>query len=140
MSPEKINQAIGEFCGWKPETRKMYAGENNVKGWGKNQHLDLGHRDREFITGHYGFENYHEDLNAIHGAVTKLIYSKRKRYRQWLQTIMSRGLKGGFVIAVEECIDATAQQRCEALLRTIGKWEESQPTTPTIDAAEEVKI
>jgi hypothetical protein len=34
--------------GWVPETRKLYGGEVNVKGFGKNTHLSLGDPYRQF--------------------------------------------------------------------------------------------
>jgi hypothetical protein len=45
---QQITERLARFMGWKPEVRKKYAGEPNCKGWGKNQHLHLGDKDREF--------------------------------------------------------------------------------------------
>lgn len=49
MSHDEKKVAIAvHVLGWEPETRKMYAGEKNVKGWGYNTHLERGDRNRRF--------------------------------------------------------------------------------------------
>lgn len=51
--------------GWKPETRKMYAGENNVKGFGLNQHLGRGDCERKFINDYlFPLDRYSTDPAA----------------------------------------------------------------------------
>lgn len=59
--------------------------------------------------------NYPEDLNAVHEVEKKLPKDKRTDYH---------------IDLIEECgglsnaIEATALQRCEAILKTLGKWKE----------------
>jgi hypothetical protein len=59
--------------------------------------------------------DYLNDLNACHGMVKCLPKDEVSRYHHELYAICG-GLSG--------CIDATAAQRAEAFLKTIGKWEE----------------
>lgn len=66
--------------------------------------------------------NYPEDLNAMREAVKMLPFSRRKRYRQELQKIRSRILSSGGMVAIEECIDSSAEDRAEAFLRALDLW------------------
>lgn len=68
--------------------------------------------------------DYPNNLNSIHEAEGKLIFSRRQAYYHELQKVMSRGMDVSCLIAEIECCRATASQRSEALLRTIGKWKE----------------
>jgi len=118
MTPEQQRIAIAEFCGW------VDLGEELGHAWRwDNPSLRKAAID---------IPDYLNDLNAMHEAIGSLIYSKRKTYRLQLQQVMSEPLRrnkppvaDGITIAIEECIDATAPQRAEAFLRTVGKWEEN---------------
>ena len=100
MNPEKQRIAIAEACGWKPDKRGL--------GW-LSPH------------GYYSPEpDYLNDLNAMHEA-EELLYAKSdtlegaermRDYSKWLCNIAKYPLR------------ATASQRAEAFLRTIGKWKE----------------
>lgn len=62
--------------------------------------------------------DYPKDLNAVHEVEKKFqdngaIDSERNQYDKWLW-----GVTAG------RTISATALQRCEAILRTLGKWVE----------------
>lgn len=61
--------------------------------------------------------DYLNDLNAMHEAELKLDQGQRTRYIFTLQTMLG-GMQFG------ENYFATAAQRSEALLRTIGKWKD----------------
>lgn len=119
MNEEQQRIAIAEACGWKPEVRKMYAGEKNVKGWGKNAHLHPGDKDRVFAMSSHEFPDYLNDLNAMHQAEKTLTFEQKRDYCEWL------------------CITgpwpslATARNRAEAFLRTLGMWTESQSDQPS---------
>ncbi len=65
--------------GWMPETRKMYGGEKNAKGFGLNQHLSLGSPDRNFLY-EYSFPpfNYSTDPAASMQVLEKCIVEQRK--------------------------------------------------------------
>jgi hypothetical protein len=101
MKPHRQRIAISKACGFK---------------WSEYSD-ELGQLVAEFIP------NYLVDLNAMHEA--EKVLSRGEHYNQ----------TGGFgrykTALAEVCdeqhpIDATAAQRAEAFLRTIGKWEEEK--------------
>ena len=76
-----------------------------------------GYRDPE---AWHPLPDYLNDLNAMHDAEKVLPAGQWDRYAQWLRELTSSNRR--FLIA-----RATASQRAEAFLRTIGKWEEAKP-------------
>ena len=66
--------------------------------------------------------DYLNDLNAMHEAEKVLCDSPKRKhtYLQWL------GCEDDYTSTVFLCVAATAAQRAEAFLRTIGKWEEAE--------------
>ena len=99
MNPEQQRIAIAEACGWKPDKRGL--------GW-LSPH------------GYYASEpNYLNDLNAMHEAEKVLVRLQWVSYLRRLQTLCDE--------SVTWPIHATATQRAEAFIRTIGKWEEAKP-------------
>jgi hypothetical protein len=68
----------------------------------------------EIVKAFHGLPDYLNDLNAMHEAT----HSLKKDQLRWYRNRLIE-LTGTF-----EAIDATAPQRAEAFLRTIGKWEE----------------
>jgi hypothetical protein len=98
MTNEQINAAIAEACGWTPDNRGL--------GW-LSPH------------GYYAPEpDYCSDLNAMHEAEKVLTDDQR-------EVFYPRNL--GAWQRPFNVIYATARQRAEAFLRTVGKWEEVQP-------------
>jgi hypothetical protein len=98
MTNEQINAAIAEACGWTPDNRGL--------GW-LSPH------------GYYAPEpDYCKDLNAMHEAEKVLTDDQR-------EVFYPRNL--GAWQSPFNVIYATARQRAEAFLRTLGKWEEVQP-------------
>jgi hypothetical protein len=99
MTPEQQRTAIAEACGWK-----------------------TGYRDPE---AWHPLPDYLNDLNAMHDA-EKVLDPKGKdgSYEYWLRTVCHiperESANGRYFYR------ATAAQRAEAFLRTIGKWEESK--------------
>jgi len=61
--------------------------------------------------------DYLNDLNAMHEAEKMLIEKDRSRYTDNICGITPCAYDGWF-----SCAHATAAQRAEAFLRTIGKW------------------
>ena len=99
MNKEKQRITIAEACGWEP--------------------LPEGHFHPDNPVGQT-MPDYTQDLNAMHEA--EKVLSRGAGYHQ----------TGGFGLyktaLAEVCdeqhpIDATAAQRAEAFLRTLGKWE-----------------
>lgn len=70
--------------------------------------------------------NYCGNLNACAEFERPMLYSQRKAYRAELQRVCSEGLSDGILVAMEECISATARQRSEAYCRwrKIGPFKE----------------
>lgn len=97
MIDQEINEAIALACGW------IY-----YDGW---HHPD----------GMSELPNYCTDLNAMHDVVMDLSGN-----RDFVQTYCNQlrkvvGVSEWSTFALE---NATARQRAEAFLRTIGKWKE----------------
>lgn len=103
MTDKEINQRIAKVCGWRPDNRGL--------GW-LSPH------------GYYAPKpDYCNDLNAIHEAE---------------KTIADRGVNAWWIycgnivrsmpaiFGTETAVMATARQRAEAFLRTLGKWEEAK--------------
>ena len=100
MTPEAINQAMARLDGWEYHPSE----DTHIYQWRRE--------DREWFRSP---PDYTEDLNAVARVVGKLNAVCRRLYRECL-THMCAGI---LYIA-----DATALQRCEAILRAVGKWVE----------------
>jgi len=97
MSPDKQNIAIAQSCGVVSKDH-----------WGHLYKTEQGYaRD---------CPDYVYDLNAMHEAEKGLVRLQWVSYLRRLQTLCDE--------SVTWPIHATAAQRAEAFLRTIGKWEE----------------
>jgi hypothetical protein len=112
MTNEEINLAIAEFCGWK---------------------LTEGGRAVEMkkdCRGNYEREpSYIKDLNAVYDAERLLLNHQRRKYAEMLVEV--HPLNYDPTKSCDDCYmrlfmiaNMTARQRCEALLKTIGKWKD----------------
>jgi len=106
MTNEEIDIAIAEACGWKHYHEDLWVDPDfsgDPDGFSELQCGDL--------------PDYLNDLNAMHEAekVIKKDSNLWKTYESFLARIVS-GDCGMFHI--------TANQRAEAFLKTLGKWEE----------------
>jgi len=104
MTEQQINAAIAEACGWGQKPVVNTDGKGSV--WVTN------------------CPNYCNDLNAMHEA--ELVLTKdRSSYLTELAILIStddlRGLDADW-----PWVCATARQRAEAFLRTLGKWENGE--------------
>lgn len=113
MTPEQINKAIAEFEGWKLRSHG---------GWSRNGDL---------LNIVKNPPDYFNDLNAVHRAIEKLSLFDRIGWPMELRKIILRDNGGREHPDIGKLDDthfynATAPQRCQALLRTIGKWEEGK--------------
>ena len=108
MTPEQQRIAIAEACGWK----NVDAGSGRV--WG----VTTRHKGTpsEFDVC-VDVPNYPFDLNAMHDAEKVLTDEQWDTYCYRLDEV------GG----MRHCTHATAAQRAQAFLRTIGKWKEAKP-------------
>ena len=107
MTPEQQRVAIAEACGWTTKHKGLWV---------------------ERLQTYAALPDYLNDLNAMHDAEKVLfpvevddLYGSDlvKEYGDILQHLCC-GNPGGVM-------RATASQRAEAFLRTIGKWEEAKP-------------
>ena len=110
MNLQEINKRIAIACGWKPHPNGVdwYEGELNI--WKSPKKLP----------------NYHGDLNAMHEAEKVLTKEQDSIYRAKLADIFCRAAGYEWDDGYPGAITATAAQRAEAFLRTIGKWEDDK--------------
>lgn len=107
MSDEQINTAIAEACGW---TDFVVHPEFGLMGTPPNTH---GLRT--------AVDYYTVDLNAMHEA--------EKTIFPYYATVYSNKLAKATGAEMSDDTDyfcATARQRAEAFLKTLGKWEEAK--------------
>ena len=100
MTNEQINAAIAEACGWK-EVR-VNGGAGVYKGF------DNGAELRPDIP------DYCTDLNAMHEA---------EKFLRDANLLFEYGMHITNSHHYEYLLRATARERAEAFLRTLGKWE-----------------
>ena len=99
MNPEQQRIAIAEACGWK-----------------------TGYRDPE---AWHPLPDFLHDLNAMHDA-EKVLGACWPTYCEHLLEIVEPEPRTLEICHRWNLLHATATQRAEAFLRTIGKWEEAK--------------
>ena len=113
MKPEAQQIAIAKACGWTEiEPQRLTSG-------GGDYFTGKFHGLRKDGSRDYFVPDYPKDLNAMHNAEKVLIRPNLYAKGGW-------GMYLGYLSRVtdeQHPIDATAAQRAEAFLRTIGKWE-----------------
>jgi hypothetical protein len=127
MNKEKQRIAIAEACGWTCEyadVQTWNAGLNSYKG-GYEPIRTMLFRRREKCFRAENLPDYLADLNAMHEA------EKMMTEDQWLSytiEVLMAAKDGTFVIDrnMKTIAHATAAQRAEAFLKTIGKWEDDK--------------
>jgi len=113
MKPEAQRIAIAEFCGWKKDIAEQWKdGDGFYRPSGS---LTYRQHTVEFKAGHP--PDYLNDLNAMHEAELLLNNEQAGEFERVLRRVC-------FGLSYRNVISATAAQRAEALLRTIGKWVE----------------
>ncbi len=102
MNKEKQREAIAEICGYE----RTSSVSGNGPAW---------QNKAEYFTR---IPDYLVDLNAMHEAEKVFDgYGMRQSYRRNLLIACDTN-------DLNEIIAATAAERAEAFLRTVGKWEE----------------
>ena len=115
MSPEKQQIAILQACGWRKEY--IHGNGMDCEVW---IHPDGKQCWPEELAP---LPRYLSDLNAMHEAEKVFLKSDEDKRQQKLRADYRNEL---FVACeLEPMWHATAAQRAEAFLKTIGKWEES---------------
>lgn len=106
MTNDQINRAIAEACGWSQVGHNGY------------QPVWANSKGERWAESH--LPDYANDLNAMH-EVEELLSDLE--YDLFLGSLIELCI----VVGRERINSATASERAEAFLRTIGKWEEVQP-------------
>lgn len=131
MTDEQINQRIAKACGWISRVYSWKIAEsekafpkaiNFISAFEAQEYLDRARRNTEDYDRKLSVfpvwepcPNYCGDLNAMHEA--EKVFDCPELYDGNLIKVC-----GG----VQYMWHATARQRAEAFLRTLGKWEEGQ--------------
>ena len=114
MTDEQINAEIAEACGWKLKGSPEH--QNATDGW------QFGHtfaiKPSGEVASHNSIPNYCGDLNAMHEAEKVLTDEQCVFVRMHLRERLESHAASRYIW------HATARQRAEAFLRTLGKWEE----------------
>jgi len=118
MTDEQINAAIAEACGWVKVDAKVIR-ERNFAQWLLRDGQWWRHDENREIAQIDGLPNYCNDLNAMHEAEEVLLSGSGPGIWECFRNKLR--CKYG-----EDDIHATARQRAEAFLRTLGKWEEDK--------------
>ena len=104
MSPEAQRIAIAEACGWEHIAFK--------RGW-----IKAGDGETQGV-----IPDYLKDLNAMHDAEMSQVDMEDGHFIVLFREYLHTNLGHDCSLAIH----ATAAQRAEAFLRTIGKWEEAK--------------
>jgi len=122
MTPEQQRVAIAEACGWT-------ATVDDDQFWRATRADGSMTSDlwcSMSSVWNVGIPDYLNDLNAMHEAEKVLTEEQDLEYSEALEQVV----EGRFVTNNAEDMrrlrSATAAQRAEAFLRTIGKWEEAK--------------
>jgi hypothetical protein len=111
MSPEAQRIAIAEACGYTNVCMQEWESVDI-----ESRSIAYGTELQGTINGKRCFvDNYLNDLNAMHEAEKVLRPMQRERYRTELVYILAGA-----------DIFATAEQRAEAFLKTIGEWKDTK--------------
>lgn len=124
MTPEKQRITIAEFCGWAFECKAAHGySVTTISKEGKG--VVTGRSESEFgMMDIIKLPDYLNDLNAMHEAEKLLTDEQIWKYISKLVDLTGAESLEEYAEAFV-MIHATAAQRAEALLRTIGKWEEN---------------
>lgn len=128
MNTEKQRIAIAEYCGWT-DCRKSLAGLGGIPP--KNAKLlpyPERHDEDWRLAPWRGLPDYLNDLNAIHTAEEAFANKQSDevcyKYNNILYNLLGNRVGNRADKPWHWTWHATAAQRAEAFLKTIGKWEE----------------
>ena len=122
MTPQKQRIAIAEACGWKGPFQLEWLREYGREGedvWEMCGTNPEGERAP--------FPDYLNDLNAMHQVEKVIVPSSEYTLSSYMFELSKIVIPAGSTrrgLISEYIFHATAAQRAEAFLRTIGKWEE----------------
>lgn len=119
MTPEQQRIAIAKACGYTDVRREEW------------EVVDIDAREVACCEDVRGTRNgerqrvpdYCADLNAMHEAEKVLV---EKGVNAWWTYVGHINRSGPTPLGTETAVHATAAQRAEAFLRTVGKWEDGK--------------
>lgn len=109
MTPNEIRIAVAGCLGWK------------VLPQGQGEFDITGEPPDWDATRYHPVPNYPEDLNACHEIWCSLTEKEHFAFRDHLRDLVRRD--GHICGPCRSLSNATALQRCEAFLKTKGKWK-----------------
>ena len=113
ITNEQINIAIAEACGWQVHPRDRF--------------IVIPPNSPHSVQPLYTIPNYCNDLNAMHEAEETLDLQKAGVFAEQLRVTVYRTTRLPHVDSGSFAhVHATALQRAEAFLKTIGKWEDAK--------------
>jgi len=118
MKPEKQRIAIAEACGWKMHDHPDCLAKK--EGWVSRGWETWVMNPSGLLVFKHDIPKYLNDLNAMHQAEKVLQDDREAAFRGWLW------LAHGQPELRCAIVHATAAQRAEAFLKTIGKWEDDE--------------
>lgn len=130
MTPEQQRIAIAKACGW--HSFRDIGGDGETRLWGMSKEMKHTSLPTQLVP------NYHGDLNAMHEAEKVLEDADENgrlmaNYATWILPSVCDAYRRGHERSVAGSttaywvLHATAAQRAEAFLKTLGLWEESKP-------------
>ena len=114
MTDEQINQRIAEACGWRWDQGYRWKDSSGLSAFA------------------WDIPDYCTDLNAMHEAEKVLMQNNNWRIGEYEARLFNSVGEMNNVSSwrgVRLCFHATARQRAEAFLRTLGKWDQSGDAT-----------
>jgi hypothetical protein len=117
MTPEQQRIAIAEACGWKCNGHADQIAA--TVGWEFAYQFVIAPEGK--LVTHNSIPDYLNDLNAMHEAILLIGAQYWSHYNEVLMSVVDQGPPKEHMFFI---YNATAAQRAEAFLRTIGKWKE----------------
>jgi hypothetical protein len=112
MTPEQINIAIAEHCGWTGPYQQEWVPDICPTG---GDYWCFAATDAEGCRS--PLPSYYHDLNTMHEAEKTLTLQEKIEYYRLLIECQ---------VGEQFVFQIPAAQRAEAFLRTVGKWEDGK--------------
>lgn len=119
MSPEKQRIAVAEACGWTPCWQL-----GTLSGW----FSPVGIPQNQLPKPLAGLPDYLNSLDAVHEAEKVLTAKQLPVYSQLLTEALSNAVMATESSPIANIYEwhATANQRAEAFLRALNRWDDSK--------------
>ena len=117
MTDLEINIAIAEACGYQIEPSQAKGGWRLYNEQSETSFWWNCDRPPTLSDVSYRLPNYCHDLNAMHEAEASQLWPDAAFWNRYSLEL------GGLCNSLAPALHATARERAEAFLRTIGKWK-----------------